>query len=283
MVTEKSDAVSEKSIELRQSLVSKLPYSIFNELQDAASTRIVNFRCKIKARLIQKYDTISNNKTQYVDKRDKSWVKNYQPTAAEFSILEKGLNYAMPNFNKDLPKFISTVENSTANITEISEDERTVLRYQISTAINCAQKQNNISKDEFSALKSLRTNNDIMVIPADKGNLTVIMNTIDYKNKFGEHLRDPDTYEMLNHDPSNDIRTEVNRYLKRLYDMKLFSKEEYFHLFANSSNIPLFYCLVKIHKIGYPIRPIVSFIASPTYNIAKFISKLLMPAADKAH
>ena len=63
--------------------------------------------------------------------------------------------------------------------------------------------------------------------------------------------------------------------------MKLLVKEEYLHLFANSSTTPLFYCLVKIHKIGYPIRPIVSFIASPTYNIAKLISKLLMPSTDK--
>ena len=121
-----------------------------------------------------------------------------------------------------------------------------------------------------------------MLVPADKGNMTVIMNTADYKRKIEDHLNDPDTYTALDYDPSNEIRKEVNSYLKTLYDMKLLVKEEYLHLFANSSMTPLFYCLVKIHKIGYPIRPIVSFIASPTYNIAKLISKLLMPSTDKA-
>ena len=114
--------------------------------------------------------------------RNKIWVKNisnYEPSEAEWSVLEKGLNYAMPNFKKDLPKFVSTVENVSTNITGISE-ERTILKHQISSAINCAQKQENISKEESTALKSLRANTDIMLVPADKGNMTVIMNTTDY-------------------------------------------------------------------------------------------------------
>ena len=110
------------------------------------------------------------------------------------------------------------------------------------------------------------------------------LTTTDYKRKIEDHLDDPDTYTALDYDPSNEIRKKVNSYLETLYDMiLLLVKEEYLHLFVDSSTTPLFYCLVKIHKSGYPIRPIVSFIASPTYNIAKLISKLLMPSTDKAH
>ena len=122
------------------------------------------------------------------------------------------------------------------------------MKHQISSAINCAQKQETISKEESTALKSLRANTDIMLVPADKGNMTVIMNTTDYKRKIEHHLDDPDTYTALDYDPSNEIRKKVNSYLKKLYDMKLLVKEEYLHLFANSSTTPLFYCLVKIHK-----------------------------------
>jgi len=45
----------------------------------------------------------------------------------------------------------------------------------------------------------------------------------------------------------------------------LIQKDEYQKLFANSATIPLFYALIKIHKQGNPIRPIVSFINSPSY------------------
>ena len=33
----------------------------------------------------------------------------------------------------------------------------------------------------------------------------------------------------------------------------------------------------KVHKEGVPLRPIVSFIGSPTYNLSKHLSKLLSP------
>ena len=35
----------------------------------------------------------------------------------------------------------------------------------------------------FKALSSLKENNDILVIPADKGRAVVVMNTRDYKTK----------------------------------------------------------------------------------------------------
>ena len=95
----------------------------------------------------------------------------------KLSVLEKGVNCAIPNFKKKFPKFASTVENITTNIIEISEEERIILKHQISSAINCAQKQETISKDESTSLKSRRANTNIILVPADKGNMTVMMNT----------------------------------------------------------------------------------------------------------
>ena len=40
---------------------------------------------------------------------------------------------------------------------------------------------------------------------------------------------------------------------------------------------PRVYGLPKIHKTGFPFRPIVSFINSPLYNLSKFIAVLLTP------
>ena len=46
-------------------------------------------------------------------------------------------------------------------------------------------------------------------------------NTTDYKRKIEDHLDDPDTYTALDYDPSNEIRKEVNNFLKTLYDMNV--------------------------------------------------------------
>lgn len=42
-----------------------------------------------------------------------------------------------------------------------------------------------------------------------------------------------------------------------------------------STKCPRMYGKIKIHKDGFPIRPIADFIDSPTYNLAKFLSNLL--------
>ena len=51
------------------------------------------------------------------------------------------------------------------------------------------------------------------------------------------------------------------------------TRQQYLHLYSNITNIPRFYGLIKLHKVGHPIRPIVSFSNSPTDNVSKFIGK----------
>ena len=64
------------------------------------------------------------------------------------------------------------------------------------------------------------------------------------------------------------VQRKVNQKLKELKEKYAISEKQYQHLYSNSSLIPLFYALIKVHKINYPIRPIVSFIETPTYQIA---------------
>ena len=45
---------------------------------------------------------------------------------------------------------------------------------------------------------------------------------------------------------------------------------------------PKFFATIKTHKEHYPIRPICAFNDSPTYQLAKYLSKLLMPLTDAA-
>ena len=55
---------------------------------------------------------------------------------------------------------------------------------------------------ETRALKELRSNTDIIVLPSDKGRATVIMDRDDYNSKLSEMLSDTTTYKKLNRDPS---------------------------------------------------------------------------------
>ena len=50
------------------------------------------------------------------------------------------------------------------------------------------------------------------------------------------------------------------------------------HKLRSSDGLPpRFYGLPKIHKPGYPLRPIISFIDSPTYMLLKHLAQILRP------
>ena len=78
------------------------------------------------------------------------------------------------------------------------------------------------------------------------------------------------------------LQNKVNTLLKRFFDNDKMDQNLYYSLRATTANIPLFYGLIKLHKLNHPIRTIVSFLDSPTYNISKFISNLLMPLTNKS-
>ena len=53
------------------------------------------------------------------------------------------------------------------------------------------------------------------------------------------------------------------------------TKAEYHFLHCSKGVIPRFYGLPKVHKVSMPLRPIVSFINLPTYNLSKILSRIL--------
>jgi predicted RNA-binding protein Jag len=49
--------------------------------------------------------------------------------------------------------------------------------------------RDNITRAEGEALRSLKDNTDLTILPADKGNATVTLNTADYKQKSPPFLK----------------------------------------------------------------------------------------------
>jgi hypothetical protein len=104
---------------------------------------------------------------------------------------------------------------------------------------------------------------------ADKGNATVVLNTSDYKQKISSLLNDP-AYRKLAKDPT-DAKERKTTLLKK----SSLTEETRRQLSPASSRPPRMYGLPKIHKDGVPLRPIVSNIGTPTYQLSKHLSGLL--------
>ena len=113
-----------------------------------------------------------------------------------------------------------------------------------------------------------------MILLADKGRATVILNKQDYFNKCNNHINNGPC-EHLKKDLTESIKRECLKKLKSLKDRNIIDQSLYYKLKPLDSPAPRFYGLPKIHKTGTPIRPIVSYTGIPLYNISKYVANIL--------
>ena len=94
-------------------------------------------------------------------------------------------------------------------------------------------------------------------------------------------LSDPTTYRKLPKDPTTTQENKVIRVLKKLEKDNEIPTSLYNRLRPSGSLPPRIYGLPKIHKPSTPLRPIVSCIKSPTYQLAKYIASVISPLAGQ--
>ena len=116
----------------------------------------------------------------------------------------------------------------------------------------------NITKDEREAMRELRKDKNIMVLPADKGKATVVIDREDYDKKIKSLLEDTSVYEVLKKDPTQTYKNRMLKFLRKWRREETISQRLYDKIYPTSEEVPKFYGLPKIHKKGAPLRPIVS-------------------------
>jgi len=124
---------------------------------------------------------------------------------------------------------------------------------------------------------TLAKDEEILVLPADKGKATVVMNKADYDHKMQQMLCDEDTYQPLKKDPTTSLENKMNAELLQLKKCGRLPPDVYSWLRSSAGRVPMLYGLPKVHKPDVPLRPIVSFMYSPTYELSKFLARLLAP------
>ena len=73
----------------------------------------------------------------------------------------------------------------------------------------------------------------------------------------------------------------LNGILLKMKREETIGENLYKRLHSSDGLPPRFYGLPKVHKNGCPLRPIVSFISTPTYNLFKHVAKILRPNPEK--
>ena len=140
--------------------------------------------------------------------------------------------------------------------------------------------ESNLNRDELRALKRLKNDDTIVILPADKGRVTVVMDKSEYYEKMSHLVEDRNTYLELNSDPAPALARSLNKKLLELEKKEYFNGYEYKRLRCSAPQSPKLYGLPKLHKPQIPMRPIVSFCGSPTYQLSKYLARILQPLTN---
>ncbi|XP_046396739.1 uncharacterized protein LOC124163714 [Ischnura elegans] len=157
------------------------------------------------------------------------------------SVLSKGLNFATVPRTIPYADIIGGIEQA---IRKLSNEEAEEVRGEVTMVLKRAElPKSNITRDERAALHRLRNNSDIVILPADKGNATVIMKRDEYDKKIEDVLKDT-AYRPLKSDPTESRVRKTKILIK---EAKI-PEEERKKLVPQAPVPPRLYGLPKIHK-----------------------------------
>ena len=139
----------------------------------------------------------------------------------------------------------------------------------------------NIPKEEYQALKQMKKGNTVMVLTADKGVSMVVVDKEEYIQKSEELLHQPN-HKILQSDPTNKYRNKLISLLKSIKAEGGMDENTYKRLYPTGAGPPKYYGLPKVHKLGMPLRPIISSIGSLTHATAKELSRILKPHVSRS-
>ena len=178
---------------------------------------------KCKKRQKKKFDTMltrrehGHRNTNDCGNNTERWINNYSSkelTPNEKSVLAKGLNFAPSPRNIPIPAIIASVEDG---LRKVRSGNNQAARIDIIDALKKAKiPASNITPSESKAIKDLQRDDSIIILPADKGRSTVLLNKLDYEKKIESMLSDGDTYKRLSRDPAPALERRVNSFLLTL-------------------------------------------------------------------
>ena len=112
----------------------------------------------------------------------KKWVINlfkYKTSKPQESLLAKGLNFSPSPGKIPYEDYIIATEKACR---KLPSNEATVLRSEMAGLLrNVKPPKPNITKDERKAIQELKKEESILILPADKGKATVIIDASEYE------------------------------------------------------------------------------------------------------
>ena len=276
------DKLQQRLDKLRQFIPTDLLDTILTIADRRAKKTAEQHRTKTQLKLTR----LQRTKDKKRQKPDDNWVRNISSRPldkTETQVLSYGLKHSVTPKRIPTEAIVSSVEAVLSRQRELSESAKDNIRSRIASTIQSASlPDSNLTKDERQALKRLKTDENIVILPADKGRVTVVMDKTDYYDKMDALVNDKQTYQVLKRDPTPALQRKLNSKLLDLKKTDAIDIQRYNRLRCRVPQPPKLYGLPKLHKPNIPMRPIVSFCGSPTYQLSKYLTTVLKPLTDES-
>lgn len=261
--------------------LEKLPHNIYKNFESRLKHNYNREFSRVGKNMFRKLNNLIDiHKKRFITQE--GWLKNLTNKTLPVDIkktLSLGPKFAYPPTNRDISikHLLADVELA---ISWAPKETHNILRAKTTNVITNYMKKNsevtNISTEMFKQTrKFLKQNPDIVVTNSDKGNVTVLMNKLDYNSKVMELLQDRNVYKILGRDPTQTFQNKNNEIVKILREKEYIDITTAKALTTYKAVAPRLYGLPKVHKQDIPMRPIVSTINSPTSAISKWVANIL--------
>ena len=121
----------------------------------------------------------------------KKWVislSKYKLNSAKTSVLAKGLNYAVSPQDVCAEEFVLATELACKNLPQADGIQ---LRAKIANVLRTSKPpEQNVNKEKRQAIKELKKEESIIILPADNGKSTVVLDKTEYEEKVHLMLSD---------------------------------------------------------------------------------------------
>ena len=168
---------SKRLVDFQKSLCQ----SELKDLKELLSNQLKDYGCWLKNNHFKLINVIHNvRKSESHDPIKKKWVINLSDTTltkSQNQVLQQGLNFALAPKHVLVQTVIASIEKCLYKVTSA---KATHIRSKVVSAIITHKPEPCVlSPEERNALTELRIHPDIVILKANKGNVTVVMNRND--------------------------------------------------------------------------------------------------------
>ena len=180
-----------------------------------------------------------------------------------------------------MTEFEGLYQNIVSSNTELPNESLSQIKTKLRNSCEKYSKIKTPSEDE-QTIKNLSKNTNIKIIKQDKGRGVIIMDTPVYQEKCLTILN-TQQFIKLNNDPTKSTEGKIQRAIRNVKSKII--EQDYKKIYPTGSSPGRFYATAKLHKMpendndikNLPIRPIISNINTASYDLAKYLSKILTP------